>query len=289
MSTARVALCSLALAGVVALAACGSDDDGVGATTTTAAATSSAGSTPAAGSTSAAGSTPSAGELELENTTWTLSADTDLGVDLAGVDVSAQFVDGTVSGTSGCNRYSGRYTLDGDDLTIDPNVAGTMMACPAAQMAVESAFLQALPTVATWAIDGETLTLSDDAGKAVLVFDHVDGEQAIAGDWQVTAVNTGSAISSPILGSTLTLTFAPGTASGNAGCNTFSGAAVVDGEQLTIGPLASTRMACTDQALSDQEAAYLAALENTTTFSGTSSMLTLLDDEGLITVTLARA
>jgi len=100
--------------------------------------------------------------------------------------------------------------------------------------------------------------------------------------------NTGSGLR-VLSGSTLTLTFAPGTASGNAGCNTFSGAAVVDGEQLTIGPLASTRMACTDQALSDQEAAYLAALENTTTFSGTSSMLTLLDDEGLITVTLARA
>jgi heat shock protein HslJ len=78
-------------------------------------------------------------------------------------------------------------------------------------------------------------------------------------------------------------------ASGSAGCNNFNGGFTVDGQQLTFGPLATTRKACADPAIGQQETDYLAALASTRTFSSTSSMLTLLADDGTITVTLARA
>ncbi|MFT3851267.1 MAG: META domain-containing protein [Ilumatobacteraceae bacterium] len=194
MRSLRFALCSVALASVVGLAACGSDDDGIGATTT--AASSTAEST-AAPTTAAAASTPSADSLTLEGVTWTLSDETDLGVDLAGVDVTARFLEGRVAGNSGCNQYAGTYVLSGEKLTISPNVAGTMMACPAPQSAVEAAFLKALPTVASSTIDGDTLTLEDKSGAAVLVFEHVAGDQLLAGDWTVTMLRTESAVSFP--------------------------------------------------------------------------------------------
>ncbi len=50
-----------------------------------------------------------------------------------------------------------------------------------------------------------------------------------------------------------------GKLSGNGGCNNYNGPYTVDGEKIKIGPLASTKMTC-EQAVMDQESAYLAAL-----------------------------
>ena len=41
---------------------------------------------------------------------------------------SATFENGKVSGSNGCNRYRGNYTLDGGSITIAP-AAATSMAC----------------------------------------------------------------------------------------------------------------------------------------------------------------
>ncbi len=284
MKLIRPSLAAVALCAVLGLAACGSDDDSI-ATSTTAAA--GAGTTN--GSVPSSSPATTGGAATLESTTWTLSADSKLGVDLGTVDVTMRFENGTVSGSSGCNRFTGSYTLDGDSLTIKPGVASTMMACPEPQMAVEQAFLALLPTMTTAAVDGETLTLSDASGQPILVFDHISGEQAIAGDWTVTAVRTANAVSSPVPGSELTLSFASGTTSGYAGCNQFTGGYKLTGDDLTIGPLASTRRACVDPAVSQQETDYLAALQATATFSSTSQMLTLLAADGTITVTAMRA
>jgi heat shock protein HslJ len=72
--------------------------------------------------------------------------------------------------------------------------------------------------------------------------------------------------------------------SGNAGCNQYNGPVVVEGDSITIGPLASTKMACADQAAADQEAAFLAALEAATTFEVRNQTLELRDDDGALQV-----
>src|SRR5690242_16810730 len=46
-----------------------------------------------------------------------------------------------------------------------------------------------------------------------------------------------------------TITFQAGQASGNAGCNRFTGSYTVKGNQLTFGQTASTMMACADPAV----------------------------------------
>jgi len=114
-----------------------------------------------------------AGSVPLENTTWKLSA-------LRGQPVAAadplrqphivlQPEQHRVSGSGGCNRIAGGYTLAGDRLTFGRSAA-TMMAC-ADGMAQERAFLDALSTVARWHIDGQQLTLRDARGEVVLRFD----------------------------------------------------------------------------------------------------------------------
>jgi uncharacterized lipoprotein YbaY/heat shock protein HslJ len=74
-----------------------------------------------------------------------------------------------VSGSGGCNRMMGSYTLDGDKLAFS-QMAGTMMACPEG-MDLEQAFHAALQKVAKWRIDGETLELFDAAGVSVAGFE----------------------------------------------------------------------------------------------------------------------
>ncbi len=57
-----------------------------------------------------------------------------------------------------------------------------------------------------------------------------------------------------------TLMLDEGVASGSGGCNSFSGGYEVDGDSLTIGPLAGTMMACEEPKMT-VESTYLAALE----------------------------
>lgn len=78
-------------------------------------------------------------------------------------------------------------------------------------------------------------------------------------------------------GSVPTLTFAAGEprASGNGGCNQFSGAFTQSDTSLRFGPLASTRRACLSDAANNQETAYLRALESTTRFQVSGDVLVL--------------
>jgi heat shock protein HslJ len=107
-------------------------------------------------------------------TTWTLttiaSGDAVSSV-LNGTEVTAEFtVDGAVSGSGGCNRYSGSYTWADDQLSFSA-LASTKMACADDVMAQESAFLASMQDVATFVIEGSQLTLSDGSGALLLGFD----------------------------------------------------------------------------------------------------------------------
>jgi heat shock protein HslJ len=82
------------------------------------------------------------------------------------VAVTIQFADaGRISGRSGCNRYAGEVRVVGDTLEIGP-LASTRMACPPPQMAVETAFLQALEAAERFARDNMALVLHSAGGIA---------------------------------------------------------------------------------------------------------------------------
>ena len=80
---------------------------------------------------------------------------------LEGVVVTATFgADRRVTGSGGCNRFFGPYTLDGSALTIGP-LASTRRLCPepAGVGEQEAAFLVALERSATWSIREDRLQL----------------------------------------------------------------------------------------------------------------------------------
>ena len=76
--------------------------------------------------------------------------------------------DNHVHGFSGCNRYSGSYTLTGDQLTFGQMIS-TRMAC-LSDKNPETAYLQALTNVRRFAIEANTLQLYDDQNRLILQF-----------------------------------------------------------------------------------------------------------------------
>lgn len=80
--------------------------------------------------------------------------------------------------------------------------------------------------------------------------------------------------------------FAAGTVSGNAGCNDYTGSYTVDGEKLTIGPLAATRKAC-GPAESAVETAFLAVMGNVATYSINGDSLELKTADGKVGLAFA--
>jgi len=273
----------LGLGGAISLigAACGdSDSDGdVPAVTTSETGTTLAPSTSGTGAGAAA---------PLEGSTWTLAADSPLGVPLGDVVVTAVFDAGTLNGESGCNTYTTSYEASEGTMTVAPEIAVTAMACPEPQMAVEDEYLERLPRAASYTIDGSTLTLADADGETLLVYGTTAGAEGILGAWNLTSYYTGDAVSSVSGDVTLTAEFTADGVSGNGGCNQFNGPYTVDGQSITIGPLASTRAACPDEALQQQETDYFAALELATTFQVTGDRLDLFRDGGTYAATFER-
>ena len=74
---------------------------------------------------------------------------------------------------------------------------------------------------------------------------------------------------------------------GNGGCNRFGGRYTFDGAAITIGPLASTRMACAPEVM-DAEQAWFRMLESARAVQATSKTLLLKDKSGNLIATLRR-
>jgi len=210
---------------------------------------------------------------------------------VAGTSITARFTsDGKVGGSAGCNQYAGTYTVSGNSIQVSSPLASTMMACPEAVMDQESAYLKALGEAKTYAVKEDQLTLTD-ANKTVVATFAAQSQDLAGSSWEVIAYNNGKqAVTSVMAGSTITADFGKdGTLSGNAGCNEYSGPFKATGDQISIGPLTSTRMFCNDPAgVMDQEAQYLAALETAATYQIEGTVLELRTKDGALAVQYSR-
>lgn len=76
-----------------------------------------------------------------------------------------------------------------------------------------------------------------------------------------------------------TLTIAAGKVTGSAGCNRLMGSAMVAGDSIAFGGVATTRMACPEPAMA-QERAFLEALAAARSFRMDGGFLSLRDAAG---------
>lgn len=253
---------SVLIGGVVLLAACGGDD-------------------------SSSDSANDGGSLD--GTSWLLDVPS-TGVDGAD-DISApmSFTADSVSGSTGCNSFSGTYTASGSDLEFGA-LATTQMACVSPASDVEAVVVAGLDEVRQYAIEGQQLLLRNGDGETVLTYESYDPRTTIEGAWEITGYldAANEVFTGPMADTTVTVFFSDdGTVSGSAGCNQFNGTYEVTDGTLSIGPLASTEKLCPDPAgIMEQEALVLANLEAAATVSQEANGVVLLDADGTRVLTL---
>jgi len=183
--------------------------------------------------------------------------------------ITANFsANGELSGTSGCNNYSGPYTVDGQDIHMGP-FASTMMMCPEPVMAQETLYMQTMENTASFTIQGGTLTFNGPGGSPLAVFSAVS--QDLAGtSWDVISYNNGKGgVVSVIIDTEITANFGEdGQLTGNASCNDYFAPFEVDGDKITIGLPGVTRKFCGEpEGIMEQEQAYLTALQTAATYN----------------------
>ena len=88
---------------------------------------------------------------------------------LAGTQVTISFVDGSVTGSGGCNTYTGSATWDGGDFELGEDTVATKIACDGAIMDQEQAFLAMLAAADGYEVDGDELRLLE-GGEVIARF-----------------------------------------------------------------------------------------------------------------------
>jgi len=90
-----------------------------------------------------------------------------------GDDQYIQFRDGRAAGHSGCNRFTGSYTLEGESLKFGP-LASTKMACTPEHMEQERAWFQMLEQVRGFEATHLVLKLKAGDGKVIATLQRRD-------------------------------------------------------------------------------------------------------------------
>lgn len=206
---------------------------------------------------------------ELLDVEWVLIAYGDAGNPMVvepGTRPTAVFAaDGTISGSGGCNSFTGGFQTDDGTITFSP-VATTSMACESG-MDQESAYLGAFDSASSYQVeDGKYLRVDYDSGKGYTEQLFFTAETPLVetlwvlasyGDPNDPIPSAQGVVSTAVFG-------ADGALSGSGGCNSYNTTFTAQDNQLTIGLPTSTMMACENGM--DQEAAFLAALETAQTY-----------------------
>ncbi|WP_119068807.1 META domain-containing protein [Aggregatilinea lenta] len=217
---------------------------------------------------------------ELAGTQWQLvSFDEDL---VANTTISLNFnEDGQAAGSAGCNMYNAAYSADGTALNFEQAIS-TLMACTdEGVMEQEQAYLSALETASSYELAEGQLTITYDEDQE-MVFEPAD---TLAGtSWTLTSLD-GDAPAG-----TITLTFDDERrVVGSGGCNNYSTTYELASNSVSFSPPVSTRMACADDAVNEQELAYFGALEAATGYEVSDDQLVIPYGDGAELVFTRRA
>lgn len=151
---------------------------------------------------------------------------------------------GQLSGNSGCNTFSGKYSYT-KDLFAAPNLAVTQKACLKAN--AEPLFLELLAKTSHIFLsnDGELVFVQENMPVMVFSKGPVVAENDLAGSWELQNMNGESAAATFSANiPTLTFNFSEKRISGSGGCNRYNGPFTFAGNELDVKQLVTTRMAC---------------------------------------------
>jgi heat shock protein HslJ len=231
------------------------------------------------------------GQTPLTDTLWVLQSYGDPNNPTpveAGTSVTAVFSpDGGLSGSGGCNSYTSSYSVQDSQMQIK-QPSSTLVECPVGNEQ-EFTYFQALPLAESYKIVGPNLEISYSGGTESLNFTSLNLtlEHTL---WTLISINAQSLPP----GVEITALFEPGETpqdnqvGGSAGCNNYSAAYDVEGEQLTIGQPAATMMSCSEDVMLAEQS-YLPGLQVVESYRILADHLTLSGKTGVLEFAANRA
>lgn len=173
-----------------------------------------------------------------------------------------------------CNTVLGTYQLMDDQVTITLGPS-TLVGCPPDSQA--DLFVRQLANVNAYLFAGDALILNLKFDSGGMRFAALQNASLTETTWKAQAVTINGGFSTLIGGTEITIQFGTdGKVAGSSGCNRFTGSYETNGDQLTFGPLATTRIGCAPDIMA-QEQGFLNALAATTTYRIVGTELTLYD------------
>jgi heat shock protein HslJ len=226
----------------------------------------------------------------LENRTWEVTAWRENGaiVQIA-APITATFTDpNTISGSTGCNLYSGKYKLQGGRFILGQNLLMTKRGCTEVLAGQETRVLDMLR-------GGRKLTF-DPKGNLVLRYKTATGTGSLTltdrvtllpslaqSQWRLVGMERmtdGGLVSEGGSNAGVTLSFGKREFRGFGGCNNYQGNYVQKRDRLTLSNLTFTERACLP--LSEEEPKFFEALGQVDRFDvdSESTQLTFIYPKG---------
>jgi heat shock protein HslJ/uncharacterized lipoprotein YbaY len=196
--------------------------------------------------------------------------------------------DGRYGIRADCNTGSGAYQMDGSRISLSPGPL-TQAACEPGSLGNRFAALLGRDT--GFVSDGERLVLElgDSAGS--MAFEAIQAIALTGSSWLVRGYNNGKGgVVSVGRDATLHISFTEaGIVAGSSGCNDYTGGYELDGQQIVLGRIASTRKMCRGEEVMQRESAFLAALATAATWEIRGERLQLRRADGALALDLAAA
>jgi len=207
---------------------------------------------------------------------------------ISGSEITLIFHEESISGSAGCNRYMGSYSVDGAGISIGAIGATKMFCGEAGIMEQEGRYISLLGEAEAIAVDGVRLTLSDADGSPLLTFERITepGEPSLTGvQWRLVSIMEKGSVLEAIPERAVTATFDGERISGSGGCNSYSAGYQIDGSMLVIDHPVSTLVYCqSPPGLMDQENRFFSLLPKMDLYIIEDGSLTLSSADGGISL-----
>ncbi len=185
-------------------------------------------------------------------------------------------------GTTGCNLYFGEYTLGTGTIQFG-GIGRTEMACEEPLMAQESNVIQVLERASVYNVVEGVLTIGEVGGSALQFVDRATvfpDAELMGTQWIADTIIRGQAASTLVPGTEVTLHVEANALRGFGGCNDYGADIEIDGNQIRVGQITYTEIACMGEGIMQQEAFVFTILGNDFTFEIDGDRLTILDRNG---------
>lgn len=100
----------------------------------------------------------------LAETQWRITAVTGVDIAVLPVPPTFEFLEGWISGSAACNGFGGRYTTEGEQLSVI-DMVWTERACEGERVEIDETLSEMFARPLRWqVVDGIALSLTNDAG-----------------------------------------------------------------------------------------------------------------------------